>query len=107
MSNNFSAVSYTHLDVYKRQGYMFPAMEHDKDGISAAVVLLQAYCKWKIDSNLDPIDILENGFQKYGVFKEYNGYYVVPSPLVTTEIFEYIRNVYTPTGCLLYTSRCV
>lgn len=79
-------------------GYMFPAMEHDKDGISAAVVLLQAYCKWKIDSNLDPIDILENGFQKYGVFKEYNGYYVVPSPLVTTEIFEYIRNVYTPTG---------
>ncbi|KOG97607.1 phosphoribomutase PRM15 [Saccharomyces eubayanus] len=77
-------------------GYMFPAMEHDKDGISAAVVLLQAYCKWKIDSNLDPIDILENGFKKYGVFKEYNGYYTVPSPLVTNEIFEYIRNVYTP-----------
>ncbi|CAI4048882.1 phosphoribomutase PRM15 SKDI_13G4090 [Saccharomyces kudriavzevii IFO 1802] len=77
-------------------GYMFPAMEHDKDGISASVVFLQAYCKWKLANNLDPINVLENGFKKYGVFKEYNGYYIVPNPIVTKEIFKYIRDVYTP-----------
>lgn len=50
-------------------GYMFPAMEHDKDGISASIVFLQAYCKWKIDHNLDPLNVLENGFKNMACSK--------------------------------------
>ncbi|QLL34683.1 hypothetical protein HG536_0H00580 [Torulaspora globosa] len=75
-------------------GYMFPSMEHDKDGIAAAVVFLQAYRRW-LDSEKKTLSmIIEEGYQKYGVFKEYNGYYVVDEPAKTDEVFHYIRNEY-------------
>lgn len=76
-------------------GYMFPAMEHDKDGISAAVVFLQASYEWEKLEQMSPLDILEQGFKKYGVFKEYNGYYKLSDLSMTDQIFAYFRNEYT------------
>lgn len=73
-------------------GYMFPALEHDKDGIAAAVVFLQAYRRWLDNENRTLPMIIEQGYNKYGVFKEYNGYYVVDEPSKTKEVFDYIRN---------------
>ncbi|SCW03294.1 LAFE_0G07272g1_1 [Lachancea fermentati] len=78
-------------------GYMFPSVEHDKDGISAAIVFLQMYSKWQSEGRT-LIDVLEAGYEKYGVFKEYNGYYVVPDPALTNKLFEKIRNSYVSLG---------
>ncbi|GAV55963.1 hypothetical protein ZYGR_0AZ01350 [Zygosaccharomyces rouxii] len=78
-------------------GYMFPATEHDKDGLSAAVVFLQAYHSWTSQGK-SPLDILDEASARYGVFREYNGYYVVDEPSLTNRTFAYIRNDYTPKG---------
>lgn len=80
-------------------GYMFPIMEHDKDGVSAAIVFLQAYIEWS-QNQKNPLDILEDGFQLYGVFKEKNGYYLVNEPSMIQKVFDYIRNDYTPAQSL-------
>ncbi|SJM88818.1 probable Phosphoglucomutase-3 [Zygosaccharomyces bailii] len=74
-------------------GYMFPVMENDKDGISAAVVFLQAYNQW-ISDGTTPSNVLESGFRKYGVFREYNGYYLVSEPSLTNKTFAKIRDSY-------------
>lgn len=76
-------------------GYMFPAMEADKDGICATVVFLQAYLSWTQLQKLTPTDIIENGFKKYGVFKEYNGYYILNDMSLTKKVFDFIRYEYT------------
>lgn len=78
-------------------GYMFPAIEHDKDGVSAAIVFLQAYDEWK-SKGQTPSLVLESAFRKYGVFKEYNGYYLVSEPSLTNTTFANIRNSYTDKG---------
>lgn len=75
-------------------GYMFPAMEHDKDGVSATIVFLQAYSNWIIKQSLYPLDIIEKCYKKYGVSKEYNGYYIVSNPDLTTTVFNDIRKSY-------------
>ncbi|CAL9731986.1 phosphoribomutase [Monosporozyma unispora] len=79
-------------------GYMFPAMEHDKDGISATVVFLIAYNSWLEKRNKYPQDILEEGLQKYGVFKEYNGYYIIKNQSMMKPVFDYIRYEYDPSN---------
>ncbi|CAI5758302.1 unnamed protein product [Candida verbasci] len=53
-------------------GFMFELV-HDKDGISAAIVFLQLYQEWFREH--DVLDKLEEGYNKYGWFKSYNGYY--------------------------------
>ncbi|CCK72110.1 phosphoribomutase PRM15 KNAG_0J00270 [Huiozyma naganishii CBS 8797] len=73
-------------------GYMFTQMEHDKDGISASLMFLLSYYHWVYDAHKFPLDILEDGYKKYGVFKEYNGYYIVDNPKIMKETFDYIRN---------------
>lgn len=78
-------------------GYMFPATEHDKDGLAAAVVFLQAYQSWTSQGK-SPLTILDEAYDKYGVFREYNGYYVVNEPSLTGQTFAYIREDYTPKG---------
>lgn len=78
-------------------GYMFPATEYDKDGLSAAVVFLQAYHSW-MSQGKSPLTILDEASVKYGVFREYNGYYVVADPSLTDRVFAYIREDYTPKG---------
>ncbi|KAG0671165.1 Phosphoglucomutase-3 [Maudiozyma exigua] len=89
---------YVPLGYEEAIGYMFPQMEHDKDGISALTVFLQAYTSWILDSNKYPLDVLEDGFKKYGYFKQYNGYYKLPNQKLINEIFDYIRNKYEPNG---------
>lgn len=66
-------------------GFMFPVV-HDKDGILAAVQFLQMASGWQAEGTL-AVERLEEGFAKYGHFKEHNGYYIVPLPSTTTEIF--------------------
>lgn len=75
-------------------GYMFPAMVHDKDGISATVVFLNAYNTWLEKKNKYPQNIIGEGFQKYGVFKEYNGYYIIQNQAMMKPVFDYIRFEY-------------
>lgn len=72
-------------------GYMFSDVVHDKDGISAAVVFLQMLWSWKAQA-LTPFDVLQRAYQKYGVFKEYNGYYIVPDLSLTDKVFSGIRS---------------
>lgn len=79
-------------------GYMFTAMVHDKDGISATVAFLKAYNSWLTEQKKYPQDILEEGFQKYGIFKEYNGYYMVEDPSMMKKVFDYIRFEYDPSN---------
>lgn len=84
-------------------GYMFSSVVHDKDGISAAVAFLQAYLKWSRDG-LSPVDILNHGYERYGYFKEFNGYYILPDPSLTKKIFDDIRSMDTPYPTLIGTS---
>ncbi|KAK6459751.1 Phosphoglucomutase/phosphomannomutase [Scheffersomyces xylosifermentans] len=78
-------------------GFMFDVV-NDKDGISAAVVWLQLYNRWFTGSNtsFDPIDKLEEGYAKYGWFKECNGYYKLKDLNKTREIFETVRKAFIP-----------
>lgn len=91
---------YVPLGFEEAIGYMFPIMEHDKDGVSAAIVFLQAYIEWSRKDKKNPLEILEDGFQLYGVFKEKNGYYLVDEPNMIQKVFDYIRNDYTPAQML-------
>ncbi|EGW31837.1 Phosphoglucomutase/phosphomannomutase [Spathaspora passalidarum NRRL Y-27907] len=75
-------------------GFMFNLV-HDKDGVSAAVIWLQLYEKWFADGKLDPVEKLEQGYSKYGWFKEYNGYYRFQDGALLNQIFELIRKSYT------------
>lgn len=74
-------------------GYMF-GIVNDKDGISAAIMWLQLYEKWFVNSNTDPIDKLREGYEKYGWFKQCNGYYKLSSPTQTNIVFKDIRDSY-------------
>lgn len=77
-------------------GYMFPVV-HDKDGVSAATVFM----KWAVESRLksglsqttfSPLVELDRIYRKYGYFGECNRYYTSRDPLVTSQIFDDIRN---------------
>ncbi|KAH3674539.1 hypothetical protein WICMUC_003216 [Wickerhamomyces mucosus] len=70
-------------------GFMFEGI-HDKDGISAALVFLQMAQGWK-DQGTNAIEKLHAGFEKFGYFKEYNSYYIVPDLSLTKQIFDNIR----------------
>lgn len=54
-------------------GFMFPTV-HDKDGISALLIFLQMY-QWYLKLNTNPFNRLKSLYQKYGFFKECNGYF--------------------------------
>ncbi|ODV79391.1 Phosphoglucomutase/phosphomannomutase, partial [Suhomyces tanzawaensis NRRL Y-17324] len=71
-------------------GYMF-GLVNDKDGVSAAVIWLQLYDQWFSSSQIDPIDKLNEGYEKYGWFKECNGYYKLNDLGKTKEIFDSVR----------------
>ncbi|SCV01000.1 LAME_0G13388g1_1 [Lachancea meyersii CBS 8951] len=78
-------------------GYMFSDVVHDKDGVSAAIVFLQMIWAWAAQE-LSPIDILQDGYARYGAFQEYNGYYIVPDLAITNTVFEAIRESYRREG---------
>ncbi|CUM66945.1 uncharacterized protein PRCAT00004631001 [Priceomyces carsonii] len=74
-------------------GFMFDGV-NDKDGIAAAVIFLQLYQKWCINDNIDLIKRLHIGYEKYGWFKECNGYYKLKDKSRTDVIFNFIRLSY-------------
>ena len=74
-------------------GFMFPGI-HDKDGICAAIVFLQMAQQW-YEEGTNALDVLEDGFKRFGYFKEYNSYYTVHDPSYTKTIFDkFIRSSY-------------
>ena len=75
-------------------GFMF-SLVHDKDGISAAVVFLQLYQQWFSKGDVNVIDKLEQGYKKYGWFKDLNGYYRLSDVSLTPKIFTSVRDSYT------------
>lgn len=74
-------------------GYMFSVVD-DKDGISSAVVFLQLFQQWFSSGDLFPDEKLLQIYEKYGFFKECNGYYKLDDTLKTNKIFDEIRESY-------------
>ncbi|WLF80004.1 hypothetical protein PVL30_003772 [Lodderomyces elongisporus] len=74
-------------------GFMF-SLVHDKDGVSAAVTFLQLYQQWFANNTQNVFDKLEEGYQRYGWFKDFNGYYRVNDVSITGKIFQDIRDSY-------------
>lgn len=69
-------------------GFMF-SVANDKDGISALVIWLQLYETWFANKeNYDPVDKLNEGYERYGWYKEANGYYKLNDLSMTQKIFE-------------------
>ena len=75
-------------------GFMFDLV-HDKDGVSAAVIFLQLYQKWFSDGKTDVVSKLQEGYARYGWFKDYNGYYRLSDMSTLGQIFTSIRDSFT------------
>lgn len=74
-------------------GYMFTAVVHDKDGISATAFFLAAAARWWDTERLTPWEKLQQLYEKYGYFADANTYLVSPSPDVTNTVFADIRSL--------------
>ena len=68
-------------------GYMLPGIVHDKDGISAACLFLEACSHWK----QLPYGVLQDLYKKYGYFKTVNTYWKSPSVQFTKSVFDRIQ----------------
>lgn len=73
-------------------GYMFDVV-NDKDGVSAMAVFLQLYEKW-FTGGASPLDKLAQGYERYGWFKEANGYYKLDDVSKTKLIFGEVRALF-------------
>ncbi|KAL8869903.1 MAG: hypothetical protein Q9174_003921 [Haloplaca sp. 1 TL-2023] len=73
------------------QGYMFPNVVHDKDGIAAAMVFLRACASWG-----SPWVKLQALYKTYGFFETANTYWRSPSVERTRMAFEQIRKIQQP-----------
>lgn len=67
-------------------GFMFETV-HDKDGMAALLMFLQLYQKL-IKEGLDPVAKLEQLYEKFGYFKQYNGYYITEKANTIKDIFD-------------------
>ncbi|MCJ1247707.1 Phosphoglucomutase-3 [Trapelia coarctata] len=67
-------------------GYMLPQIVHDKDGIAAAMVFLQACSIWK-----SPWDKLQNLYELYGYFETLNTYWRCSDQALVPIVFADIR----------------
>ena len=113
-ANYTNAVSYTHLDVYKRQGvtYMVLAPEHPMVQKLVAGTEYEKPVQEFISrvSKLSTIDRTSSDLEKEGMFI---GAYAI-NPMTNEEVPIWITNYVlyeygtgAVMGCLLYTSRCV
>lgn len=75
-------------------GFMFNIV-NDKDGISAAIIFLQLYSLWFAKGHTTVEQKLKQGYEKYGYYKECNGYYRLDDVAKTNQIFAGIRNSYS------------
>ena len=72
---------------------MFTSVVPDKDGISAATVFLKAALHWLANERLNPLQKLEQLYQKYGYFENHNTYFISPNSQRTSMVFEGIRSL--------------
>ncbi|KAL8813672.1 MAG: hypothetical protein Q9223_000293 [Gallowayella weberi] len=80
-----------HFAYEEALGYMFPNVVHDKDGISAAMVFLEACSVWG-----SPWHKLQQLYAKYGYFETINTYWRSPHIHKTQLTFSSIRNLKHP-----------
>lgn len=74
-------------------GFMFGNV-HDKDGLAATTAFLQMYNEYTVKQGLSLLDKLDEGFKKFGYFKEHNGYYKFTDSSISGKIFDSIRQSY-------------
>lgn len=74
-------------------GYMFPDIVHDKDGVAAAVIFLRACKDWP---SCSPWARLQELYGKYGYFHTINTYWRSPDMIVTSAVFDQVRQIGTP-----------
>ena len=67
-------------------GYMLPQIVHDKDGIAAATVFLQACSTWE-----SPWAKLQNLYELYGYFETFNTYWRCSDQALVSNVFAHIR----------------
>ena len=82
-------VSYTHLDVYKRQMYRYDEFDHEF--VSARVNQFKEQIDRRLSGALSE--------EEFRPIRLRNGLYL--------QLHAYMLRVAIPYGCLLYTSRCV
>ena len=68
-------------------GYMNPRIAYDKDGVSAALLFLEACSAW----SLSPYEMLESLYQKYGWWKTLNTHWRSPALALTKTILSRIQ----------------
>ena len=75
-----------HFAYEEALGYMFPSVVHDKDGIAAAGVFLNACAEWK-----SPWSRLQDLYRRYGYFETMNTYWRSPDAATTSRVFEELK----------------
>ena len=68
-------------------GYMIPDIVHDKDGVAAASLFLEACSIW----DESPYEVLQSLYAKYGYFETANTYWISPNTAKTMATFNYIK----------------
>ena len=72
-------------------GYMIPGICHDKDGVSAAMLFLQATAYSQQKYNQTPLQVLQTLYERYGWVETANTYFKSPSVELTGDIFKNIQ----------------
>ena len=117
-SPNITSVSYTHLDVYKRQVYSRPAAidqigaDFDAPGHIDVALLERIGVSQGSDFYLcGPTSFLQNmrdGLRTWGVLTGNVHTEIFGSfEAITPGMAQVVHTPHLPQGCLLYTSRCV
>ena len=118
-----ATVSYTHLDVYKRQDvsieYYIENKKSEKNITLSKPVIMYNGKAEKFDTAKELQDFLkanmnqgrlkalkdkDNSYKDILFVENYDAYVMEDANMETNQIF---YNIYTMEGCLLYTSRCV
>lgn len=75
-------------------GYMFCKVCYDKDGLAAALTFLTAREKWS-KHGLTPFTKLQQLYHDYGYHETLNTYFIASDPRVSSQLFEFIRELPT------------
>ena len=72
-------------------GYMIADVVHDKDGIAAALLFLEACASWAAWGRT-PFEVLQGLYEKYGYFETANTYWKSPDVALTQATFDHIQS---------------